>query len=90
MPVYCLIAKSVQYDPKWLARQQAINATLTQMFNQKLKVGWDQIRAADAAHGRDDEAAEAIPRQRWSSGNCHALQRRWRLREFGGRFSADG
>jgi hypothetical protein len=48
MPVYCLIAKSVQYDPKWSARQQAILATLVQMFNQKLKQGWDQIRAADA------------------------------------------
>jgi hypothetical protein len=48
MPVYCLIAKSVQYDRKWLARDAAINATLLQMFNQKLKQGWDQIRAADA------------------------------------------
>src|SRR5260370_12807957 len=27
---------------------RAINVTLTQMFNQKLKQGWDQIRAADA------------------------------------------
>jgi hypothetical protein len=48
MPVYCLIAKSVQADPKWLARHAAILATLTQMFNQKLQQGWDQIRAADA------------------------------------------
>jgi len=48
MPVYCVIAKSVQADPKWLARVAAINATLTQMFNQKLQQGWDQIRAADA------------------------------------------
>ncbi len=48
MPVYCLMAKSVQVDPKWLARDAAINATLMQMFNQKLKQGWDQIRAADA------------------------------------------
>ena len=48
MPVYCVIAKSVQADPKWLARVAAINATLMQMFNQKLKQGWDQIRAADA------------------------------------------
>lgn len=48
MPVYCLIAKSVQYDPKWTVRYRAIEATLTQMFNQKLQQGWDQIRAADA------------------------------------------
>ncbi|HEY1422409.1 MAG TPA: cysteine rich repeat-containing protein, partial [Candidatus Acidoferrum sp.] len=48
MPIYCLIAKSVQYDQKWLARDAAINATLTKMFNQKLQQGWDQIRAADA------------------------------------------
>jgi Cysteine rich repeat len=48
MPIYCLMAKSVQYDPKWLARAQAIHATLNQMFNQKLKAGWDSIRASDA------------------------------------------
>jgi hypothetical protein len=48
MPIFCLMAKSVQYDAKWLARQKAIEATLTQMFNQKLQQGWDQIRAADA------------------------------------------
>jgi hypothetical protein len=55
MPIYCLIAKSVQYDPKWIARAQAINATLTQMINQKIKEGWDSIRAADAA---SDEAVK--------------------------------
>ena len=48
MPIFCLMAKSVQADPKWLARQKAIQATLVQMFNQKLKQGWDDIRAADA------------------------------------------
>ena len=48
MPVFCLIAKSVQYDPQWMLRDRAINAALLQMFNQKLKQGWDQIRAADA------------------------------------------
>ena len=48
MPVYCLIAKSVQYDPQWILRYRAINATLLKMFNQKLQQGWDQIRAADA------------------------------------------
>jgi hypothetical protein len=48
MPVYCLIAKSVQYEPQWLARTRAIRASLLQMYNQKLQQGWDQIGAADA------------------------------------------
>jgi hypothetical protein len=48
MPVYCLIAKSVQYDLKWSLRDRAVVATLQQIFNQKIKEGWDQIRAADA------------------------------------------
>ena len=48
MPVYCVIAKSVQYDPQWTARYRAIQATLLQMFNQKLQQGWEEIRAADA------------------------------------------
>jgi Cysteine rich repeat len=48
MPIYCLMAKSVQVDPKWLARAQAIHATLNEAFNQKLKAGWDSIRASDA------------------------------------------
>jgi Cysteine rich repeat len=48
MPVYCLIAKSVQYEPQWTARYRAIEATLAQMYKQKLQQGWDQIRAADA------------------------------------------
>jgi hypothetical protein len=48
MPVYCVIAKSVQYEPAWSLHHRAISATLTEMFNQNLKRGWDQIRAADA------------------------------------------
>ena len=48
MPVYCLIAKSVHYDPQWTQRYRAINATLLKMFNQKLQQGWNQIRAAEA------------------------------------------
>jgi hypothetical protein len=48
MPIYCLMAKSVQYDPKWITRQRAIDAALKQMFNQKIKQGWDSIRASDA------------------------------------------
>ena len=67
MPVYCLIAKSVQYDPKWTARYRAIEATLTQMFNQKLQQGWDQIRAADAISDetmrRNTQFLDSIGRQ---------------------------
>ena len=48
MPVFCLMAKSVQVDPKWSVRQRAISAALVQMFKEKLKQGWDEIRAADA------------------------------------------
>jgi len=48
MPVYCVIAKSIQVDAAWMLRDRAINATLLQTFNQKLQQGWDQIRAADA------------------------------------------
>jgi Cysteine rich repeat len=52
MPIYCLMAKSVQYDPAWTLHARAISATLTQMANQKIKQGWEQIRANDA---RTDE-----------------------------------
>jgi hypothetical protein len=48
MPLFCLIAKSVQYDPRWTLRYRAISATLVQMFNQKLQQGWSEIAAADA------------------------------------------
>jgi len=48
MPIFCLMAKSVQYDAKWIARQKAIDATLARMFNQKLQQGYDQMRAAQA------------------------------------------
>ncbi len=59
MPVYCLIAKSVQYTPQWNRRYKAIDATLTQMFNQKLQQGWDQLRAAQAIQDQTmkDQAA---------------------------------
>jgi hypothetical protein len=67
MPVYCLIAKSVQYDPQWTLRYRAINATLLQMFNQKLQQGWDQIRAADAMSDetmkRNTQFLDSIGRQ---------------------------
>jgi hypothetical protein len=48
MPLFCLIAKSVHYDPQWTMRYRAISTTLVQMFNQRLKQGWSEIAAADA------------------------------------------
>jgi hypothetical protein len=67
MPIYCLMAKSVQYDARWLARHKAIQATLVQMFNQKLQQGWDQIRAADAmtdeAVRRNNQFLDGVGRQ---------------------------
>src|SRR5262249_4505375 len=48
MPLFCLIAKSVRYDPQWTLRYRAISTTLVQMLNQKLKQGWSEIAAADA------------------------------------------
>jgi len=52
MPVYSLIAKSVQYDPHWTARYQAIDATLTKLFQQKQQQGLSQINAAAAIADR--------------------------------------
>jgi hypothetical protein len=46
MPVFCAIAKSVNPDPKWAERTQAINARLVALFNQRLKEGYDQMAAA--------------------------------------------
>jgi hypothetical protein len=97
MPVFCLIAKSVQYDPKWAARDRAIVTTLTQMFNQKIKQGWDQIRAADgimdetmrqqsqflANVGRQEQAMMA------SGGGSSGGSVDGFLRDEGGRTSSD-
>ena len=82
MPVYCVIAKSVQYDPQWTLRYRAINATLLQMFNQKLQQGWDQLRAAQAISDqtmRDQQAFQA---------NFDRQERA--MRDSGGGNSVDG
>ncbi|HTQ36300.1 MAG TPA: hypothetical protein VMH77_04625 [Steroidobacteraceae bacterium] len=97
MPVYCLIAKSVQYEPQWTARYQAISAKLTQMFNQKLQQGWDPIRAADAISDqamRNNAAfLDGIGRQeaamRDSGGGSSGGGVDGFLRDEGGRSSAD-
>ena len=83
MPVYCVIAKSVQYDPQWTLRYRAINATLLQMFNQKLQQGWDQLRAAQAISDqtmRDQQAFQAN----------FDRQERAMMRDSGGGNSVDG
>jgi Cysteine rich repeat len=97
MPVYCLIAKSVQYEPQWTARYRAIEATLMQMFNQKLQQGWDQIRAADAisdqAVRNNEKFLDNIGRQevamRDSGGGSSGGGVDGLLRDEGGRSSSD-
>jgi len=46
MTVFAAIAKSVVPTPQWQERAQAVNAKLIAAFNQKLKEGNDQLRAA--------------------------------------------
>jgi hypothetical protein len=46
MTVFSVISKSVRPTPQWSARVKVIDDQLVAMFNQKLKQGYDQIRAA--------------------------------------------
>jgi hypothetical protein len=48
MEVFAAIAKTMSPTPEWTARSNLINARLNQMFQQKLKQGYDDIRAANA------------------------------------------
>jgi hypothetical protein len=48
MPMFCVIAKSIYVNPEWIRLTKAINDQLMADFNQKMKQGWDQIRAAQA------------------------------------------
>ena len=48
MPMFCVIAKSVYVNPEWVRLSKAINDQMMADFNQKLKQGYDQIRAAQA------------------------------------------
>jgi hypothetical protein len=48
MPMFCVIAKSMYVNPEWVRLSKAINAKLLADFNQKLKQGYDQLRAAQA------------------------------------------
>ncbi len=48
MPMFCVIAKSVYVNPEWARLTKAINDKMMADFNQKMKQGWDQLRAAQA------------------------------------------
>ena len=48
MPMFCVIAKSIYVNPEWVRLSKAINDKMLADFNQKLKQGYDQLRAAQA------------------------------------------
>jgi len=48
MPMFCVIAKSMYVNPEWVRLSKAINDKMLADFNQKLKQGYDQLRAAHA------------------------------------------
>jgi hypothetical protein len=48
MPMFCVIAKSMYINPEWVRLSKAINDKMMADFNQKMKQGWDQLRAAQA------------------------------------------
>jgi len=48
MSMFCVIAKSMYVNPEWIRLSKAITDKMLADFNQKLKQGYDQIRAAQA------------------------------------------
>jgi len=48
MPMFCVIAKSMYVNPEWVRLSKAIDDKMVADFNQKLKQGYDQLRAAQA------------------------------------------
>ena len=48
MPMFCFIAKSFYVNPEWARLSKAINDKMAADFDQKLKQGYDQLRAAQA------------------------------------------
>ncbi len=48
MPMFCVMAKSMYVNPEWVRLSKAINEKMLADFNQKLKQGYDQLRAAQA------------------------------------------
>jgi hypothetical protein len=59
MPMFCVIAKSFYVNPEWVRLSKAITDKMLTDFNQKLKEGYDQLRAAQAivAQTMKDQAA---------------------------------
>jgi hypothetical protein len=49
MPIFCLIAKSLTFNPQWQQLGTKIHDQMVAAFNQKLQQGYDQIRASQAA-----------------------------------------
>jgi hypothetical protein len=48
MATFCVIAKSIYVNPEWARLTKAINDKMMADYNQKMKQGWDQLRAAQA------------------------------------------
>jgi hypothetical protein len=48
MPMFCVIAKSLVINPEWTRLSKAITEKMQADFQQKLKQGYDQLRAAQA------------------------------------------
>ncbi len=48
MPVFALTVKSLAMNPQWMQVNKTINDQLQAAFDQKLKQGYDQLRAAQA------------------------------------------
>ena len=46
MPMFCLIAKSLYVNPEWVKLGKAITDKMMADYNQKLKQGYDDIRAS--------------------------------------------
>ena len=59
MPMFCVIAKSFYINPQWARLSKAVTDKMLADFNQKLKEGYDQLRAAQAivAQTMKDQAA---------------------------------
>ena len=59
MPMFCVIAKSFYVNPEWVRLSKAITDKMLADFNEKLKQGYDQLRAAQAivAQTMKDQAA---------------------------------
>ena len=49
MPFFCLIAKSLTYNPPWQQLANRIHDQMVAAFNQKLQQGYEQLRASQAA-----------------------------------------